>query len=329
MTRLFIDGFETSKCSPFWDQEFGQPWVAAKAGMSGSYCLGISNATGYLTFDSNKTEIYLACKIWNESGTVSNPLFEFRDSAETYIASIILYGSILGWEIRVKRGNYNATQIDSGGWVNYQTTHLLEVRIKPLDTGGIIQVKIDGVQVINYSGDTTAGLENIKSMHWGTHGGVQAAFYTVDDIVIDDANWIGNTRVQKLQISGAGTTTEWDASAGNPYECIDEIPYSDSDWVETNVVDESLTCACADMTGNIDSVKCVEVYGRMAYEGNPTPTKQKIAIRVNGSEYYGDDEGTALGYGLFGKRWELNPDDAAAWEEADINAIEIGVRSVT
>ena len=53
----------------------------------------------------------------------------------------------------------------------------------------------------------------------------------------------------------------------------------------------------------------------------------KIMARVNGSNYEGADlTPVEANYDYFQEIWELNPDDAAAWEEADVNAAEFGVK---
>jgi hypothetical protein len=291
--------------------------------MSGNYYKWFNNTQDDITFDSNQSEIYGALKFCPISDNCG--IFEFKDSGGTEIMSLRTTGSSPTAEISARRGNYNATELDSGGVIANDTVYLLEVYFKPLDSGGVVTVKLDGIQLFSFSGDSTAGLENIKSMHWGTHNGVLGGYFKCDDIVFDSSGWIGDTRFQKVQISGAGTTSEWDGGYAN----IDEIPYSDADEVSTNVVDESITCACANLTGDISSIKNFILEGRMAYEGSPTPTKQKLAIRVNGTEYYGDDISPGISFAAYYKNWEDNPDDAAAWEEADINAIEIGGRSVT
>jgi len=326
MTRLFIEGWETGN-SGAWQTAAFDVGSSMPLGFSGNYFGSPSNSQiAYVEF-AQQTEIYMAMKFrWGYSGNYCG-IFTFRDSAGTSILSGRL--EINTGEFTIRLGNQVGTQlaISTTTFLPIGTVHLIEVYYKPLNTGGVVQVKLDGIMEINYSGDTTAGLENIAQFLIGKN--TSYIYGSYDDIVLDNADWIGNTRIQKLQISGAGTTSEWDASAGNPEDCIDEIPYSDSDFVSTNVVNQSLTCACADMTGDIVSIKCLQLHGRMAYEGAPTPTKQKLAIRVNGSEYYGDDKSPALSFSVVSKLWELNPDDAAAWEEADINAIEIGVRSVT
>jgi hypothetical protein len=335
MARLFIEGFEHGHINTTLFNEVSASFVVSTnppAGMSGVYCGNANGGWSYcsVTLDSSEAEVYVAAKgrMQNRSG-YGTPMFSFRDSAGTVAGAV---GAIVDgdhFHIVATIGNQAGTILATGSIeiINQQVV-LVEARYKPLNTGGIFQVKVDGVMDINYSGDTTAGLENVKKIRLGSDGRDN---YTTryDDFVVDDADWIGNTRIQKLQISGAGTTSEWDASAGNPEDCIDELPYSDADYVSTNVIDESLTCACADLGGNIDSIKCLAVQNRAAYDGNPTPTQQKIAIRVNGTEYYGADETPGLSYSKHRKIWGINPDDSQPWEEADINAIEIGVRSVT
>jgi len=325
MARLFIEGFELGNLNAWTVGSMGVS-SSPPAGFSGAY-YGNGGFTTYASLDiPTQTEIYMAMKYsWHTNS--NGGLFSFKDSGGTNILSGRV--DVTTGLLSIRLGNQAASQIaiSTTGFLPIYTMRLVEVHYIPLNSGGVVQVKLDGVQEINFSGDSTAGLENIETFRIGSNGVDNRGYF--DDIVLDDADWIGNTKIQKLQISGAGTTSEWDASAGNPEDCIDEIPHSDTDYVSTNVADESITCACADMTGDVVSVKCLQLHGRMAYEGAPTPTKQKLAIRVNGSEYYGDDESPALTFGNFSKIWSLNPNDAAAWEEADINAIEIGVRSVT
>ena len=319
MARLFIDGWEHGDVAALWTFNSGCS-INAWTGRTGAYGVSVSGLSYiYKNLPSSYTEVYGAMK-WMPTGSSravcglrkdGTDIFKLYWNASLKIEAKI-GGSIVG----------TAPDAHSSGQVG-----LLEFYFKIADSGGRVVVKLDGITIIDYTGDTKPGADSDVNRFYLGDGGWCASFF--DDVVLDDADWIGDTRIQKLQISGAGTTSEWDASAGNPEDCIDEIPYSDSDFVSTNVVNQSLTCACADMTGDIVSIKCLQLHGRMAYEGAPTPTKQKLAIRVNGSEYYGDDKSPALSFSVVSKLWELNPDDAAAWEEADINAIEIGVRSVT
>ena len=48
--------------------------------------------------------------------------------------------------------------------------------------------------------------------------------------------------------------------------------------------------------------------------------------RVNSSDYEGADLGVNYSYMWGSTIWELNPDDSAAWEDADIDAAEFGIK---
>jgi len=337
MARIFIEGGEHGNVNTllFTSQSGLQVNAGAMAGFSGAYDMKFNSGYAYgdITLDQTYSELYVALKIYpvvrsgNGPGTIC-----FYDSALTAIGSLFFYydGSTYFY-VRLMLGAQNSgTILETGATeITPGTVHLLQVRYKPLNTGGIFQVKLDNQTPLecDYSGDTTAGLENIKKVRIGANGvdNYQSEF---DDVVIDDSEWPGNTRIQKLQISGAGTTGEWDASAGDPYACVDEIPYSDSDYISTNVPGELATFACADMTGNVGKVKALQLQGRLLYEGDPAPNKQKLAIRVNGSNYYSGRFTPGIAVANFRKIWAVNPDDSEAWQEADINAIEIGTRAI-
>jgi|PlaIllAssembly_1097288.scaffolds.fasta_scaffold148486_2 hypothetical protein len=332
MARIFIEGGEEGKPCGLWTAVSADNLIMSTppTGFTGSYYINTDDQWGVFTASSSASEWFFGFK-YKRGDYSGSSLLQFKDSAGTVIASVRVNGSDPNFYFSVYRGN-GATELATGGSFAKTEVLFIQLHYKPLNSAGLFQIKIDGTAVIDIDAgdavDTTAGLENVQTVNVGTIAGELTGRGSMDDLVIDDAEEVTNTRIQKLQISGVGTTGEWDASTGNPYECVDEIPYSDTDYIYTNVSGESATFACADLTGSINSIKCLAISARMSYEGSPSPTKQKIAIRVNGSEYYGDDMSPALTFGRNAKLWVLNPDDSAAWEEGDINAIEIGVRSV-
>jgi len=338
MGRIWIDGFEYGGATTFLGGIYTASGMTAlgtpRAGFSGNYYLNAGSGFSYIQkeLDAALSEIYAAIKVYPQVRTSDGPgVLGFYDSAGTAIMGIKFYydGSTYFY-IRAERGAQSSGNILGTGLIPIlpsTAVHLVEVYYKPLNSGGICRVRLNGVLDINYTGDTTAGLENVKKVRVG-YAGRDNYLSQYDDFVLDDSQRIGNTRIQKLQISGAGTTGEWDASAGNPYECVDEIPFSDTDFISTNVPGEIATFACGDMTGNVSSVKALLLHGRMLYEGNPAPNKQKLAIRVNGTNYFSGRFTPGLSAAPFQKLWAVNPDDSQPWEEADINAIEIGVQAV-
>lgn len=332
MARIFISGFETGDRGPWtsYSNDGNVSLQTPPTGMTGSYALLINAMwTSYMQkdFASNLTALYMSFR-YRFTSTSGWTILEFRDSGGTVVASLTRNTSTKYLEVRL--GSFGGSVLDTGTIaLEINTTYLIELRIVPLNTSGIIQVKVDGSAVdIDYSGDTTYGLENIKSLR--LVGGESGNGNYFDDLVIDDADWIGNSRIQAIYPTGAGTTTQWDPSTGDNYACVDERPANDFDYVGTNVADEVDTYAASNLSGIITEIKCVQVIARATKEGSPTPTQLQLAVRSGGTNYFSATKAlpTSFGEDVFAI-WETNPADSAAWEEADVNAVEIGVKSIT
>lgn len=326
MSLLFMDGFESGDWS-LWDVSTFGGMGTGIPGMSGTYCASYNGGVYAHKYFTSKSEIYISIRC---RYTYSNDcqIISFLDTNHDQICSIVRGGSGNDRHILVKRGDMNGTLIDTGSAIiNENTTNRIEVYYKPLNSGGVVQVKINGGSLdISFSGDSTNALENVAGIHLTAAGG-QCYF---DDIFVDDADWVGNWRIQALFPTAAGTTTQWDPSTGNNYACVDEKPASDTDYVSTNVVDEIDIYTMADLTGTITAIKAVQVAARAKYEGAPTPTNLQCVVRVNGTNYFGSTLAVPSDYmPALCHIWELNPDDTAAWEEADVNGMEAGIKSIT
>lgn len=151
-----------------------------------------------------------------------------------------------------------------------------------------------------------------------------------DNIILDDANWIGDTKIQAIHPTGAGTTTQWTPSAGANYTCVDEIPAVDTDWVETNTINLTDTYASSNLTGVIDNIKCVQVQARSMKEGAPTPLNIDLVVNSAGTDYLSTDKAVqSVTYKPIYFIWETDPATATPWLEATVNAAEIGIKSKT
>lgn len=329
MARLFIDGFERGDLA-FWSYYVNNGAISSTVptGMTGTYTVWCNAANGvYCTLPAAQSEIYVAFK-YHFTELSGKCIANFRDSSGTKTYSVIRNTTTSVLEARL--GSLTDTLQDTGtATITNNTTYLIEIRYKPLDSGGVLIVKVDGVEDMNVSGDTTAGSENVLVLNLGSDTGVaDYAYAYFDDVVIDSADWIGNTKIQKIVPSGAGTTTQWDPSTGSNYTCVDEIPPSNTDYVSTNTSDEIDTYAMGDLSGTIGVVKCVQVEATAAYEGSPTPTHIQLAARSGSTNYFSADKSPPLTFGkpLF-HIWETDPNTSSAWTESNVNAAEFGIKA--
>lgn len=322
MARIFIDGFESGGLD-LWDTIVATASVASSVGkdMNGDYCAYLT--TGRI--DKNLVaddEMYFA--------------FLYRPTVNDSRGVLCLYkDSTLLIDIRRDNGindpfkvYRDSTLIATGSaTIAVNTTYLIEIRIKIADAGGRAVLKVDGVTDIDFTGDTKPGADTQFNKAKLGYGSVAYAYAYYDNFIMDDANWIGNTKIQAIKPSGAGNSTGWTPSAGANWDCVEEIPKNDADYVHINSNDVTDTYAAANMAGSIGTVKCVQVQSRAKYDGSPVPTNLKLVVRSGGADYLSGDKAVPASEKSLWHLWETNPADSLAWEEADVNAMEIGVKS--
>jgi len=63
-------------------------------------------------------------------------------------------------------------------------------------------------------------------------------------------------------------------------------------------------------------------------EGSPSPHNLQLAVRTIGADYFSGDKAVPSSSTQLSSLWEANPATSAPWQEAEVNAMEIGVKAV-
>jgi hypothetical protein len=324
MARIFIDGFESGGLD-LWDNiGSGASVISAPAGMDGSYAGQVATSNAFLEKTlSAAAEYYgaILSKI-TFSITGSSSICQFK-SASTILIDIKrnnTSGKIEAW-----RGS---TLIATGAAVlNLNQVYHLQFRANIHDTTGIVQVKVDGIVDIDFSGDTKPGTETtINTFQIGqtTPNPMTIQF---DNVVIDAAAWPGKTNIQAIRPSGAGNSSQWTPSAGANWDCVDEVPASDADNVVTNANDQVDLYAAGNLVGTVDSVVCVQVQARAVKEGVATPQNIAIGVRTGATDYFSSDKIIPTAAKSVFNLWAQNPNTVAAWTKTEVDGVEIGIKS--
>jgi hypothetical protein len=324
MARVWIEGFEGGALDG-WSST-SMAFIDTVAMKTGNYCMrlqvvGSGSATKILP---EAAEYYASFRYQNNDFSASTNICTF------YTSGSVLMGALrFNTTSRKLEACKGSTLIGTGNiqMVSGRVYHI-QVRYKPGEPPeGIFQVKLDGVLEIDLSGvDTTDAAGNIGIFQVNSGWNTPTYF---DDFVIDNANWPGNSKILGMLISGAGNSTQWDPSTGSNYQCVDEVPAVETDFVSTNVTDEVDTYATTDWATAINSIKSVQLTVRTAFDGAPTPKKLRTVLRCSGADYPHANSITVPGaFVRFDQLWELNPADSAAFEDADLDVLEIGVKAV-
>lgn len=144
-----------------------------------------------------------------------------------------------------------------------------------------------------------------------------------DDFVAGDGSGAQNTgKPEKIRIESLFPTAD-DSRTGfsDPtWSVIDESGQQDGDTTHTaaGATNDEFTCTTEDLPFTPDAILGVQLvtWGRKDAEGEII---FRPRIKVNGSYYNGDDWYMNIGYHGYSYIWEVNPDDSASWEGADVD----------
>jgi hypothetical protein len=315
MARIFFDGGESGACD-MWDAA-SMPTIktSTPSPFDGNYCFTGPGTKGGFSFQ----EVYVAFR-WYCTSSAAQHIFQFTVSGAA-VASVTKNSSAYV-EFRVGASTIVATSTEP---VSLNAWHLVEIYYYAEQSGtdgGRCTVKVDGVQFVDYKGDSTSGAVTITGIQLGA---TSASIY--DNLVMDDSEWVGDTRIQGLAVDAQGSVDEWvPTTTDMNYDCVSEVPYSDADYVYTNEVNKTDLYGLANLTGVIDSVKAVQVQARAVKTGSPTPQKIDLVVKSGATTDLSADKTVATSAGSLCAVWNTDP-AGGAWSESGVNAIEVGVKS--
>ena len=321
MALLLFDGFEWS--TPIdWTGSLDHSVVSPRSGAGNIYDPDV----GAKYFAATTTCIVgMAVKI--------DPGQQILTLKEGTTEHIRLYADVDS-KIQLNRATV-LLELSTETW-DWSAWHYVELKVTIHDTTGSYEVRVDGVNVLNATGVDTrnggaAGLLNLLVL--GSHSSA-----TYDDLyILDTTGAINNdflgpgARVLQLLPDSAGDDTDFTPLAGNNYAAVDESPTPDGDtsYVASATSGHRDLYNLSSLTSQLaaGTVQGIRVKVSMKKD-DVDAVSAKIAIKNGTTVSYGSDQACAEAYDVYEKFWELNPDDAAQFEIADIDALQIGLEVV-
>jgi hypothetical protein len=334
MARLFADGFEGGflNMDTWWVGGYTNPTspgASTTHKFSGNYSLVVGSYQTAGHVFSPVSTLYFAFKFYmtNNPNPQKLPGFDC-------IGRNQLWGAITSGIYYFYRRNYPANTDTLLAQSSKQTLgqdvwHKLHGKIVISDTVGEVKIYINDVLEIDFDGNTLGDQSTIDNFYFYINS-MTAWSMWYDDVVLDDSDWIGDTRIQGIVPDGVGSANELTPSTVvDNWTCVDEVPPSETDYVGTvNATTKKDLYTASDIVGPIGDIVSVSLYSRVARWGDTGIVKKmRHVIKTDGEEFRGTDVDipsnavTVSKYDL----WQENPDTVAPWEEAEVNALEIGV----
>lgn len=198
-------------------------------------------------------------------------------------------------------------------------------------TAGAFQVKINGTLAATYVGCDTRNAGTAGTISQIRLGMISALSYEqvmyMDDIAVRDDTWCGQGGIFALPITGNGVDQGFTASAGNAWDCINELPADWADYITAPVAAGTRSIFdILDFPATISSVSCVGVFAKarlnIAGTGN-AKTVAKSGATIN----YGTSTALSTTEQWLQHYMDVDPADSGAWTQADINALKVGVET--
>ena len=330
MTRIFWDGAEDPNgFASVWTEEYWNVERVTTPLASGTYSYRVPGNSYLKKTFTGITEGYFKVR-WRIStnyfeinwGTV-----QFRNGATMLVQ--------LGLDTTYRKFRiYIGSTLVATGTFTYalDTWYNLEFHVKIDDTTGVVQLKVDGILDIDYTGDTKPSTQTtIDSLYLYALGYVvNNAYY--DDIAINDTtgaidnSWCGEGRIEYKISNGAGDATELTPNAGANYAAVDELAQDgDTTYVEGSTVDArdlyNLAASGLASGSTIKRVRPVAVAKDTVANGG----KIALVLKTNGTEYTGSDIPLTTTYATAeGTEYTTNPQSGNAWTIAELDALQAG-----
>lgn len=219
-----------------------------------------------------------------------------------------------------------------------QTWHWVEVKVTlgTTNSNGAIEVKIDGT--VRYS---ATGIDTFNS----SSDILDALFFTgragggvrLDDLIVMDSSgssmndYLGDTRIDTLIPNSNGAATDWTASSGSQYQCVDDVlsgSNDNTDYVYTDDAGE-LDLQMSNIVGNPATIHAVQTRVRA--------TKTDVGTRLfrtnllSGSSIgNGPTTGIGIGYGWMRNGiFQNDPDGDIPWTKAAVDALQVQLETLS
>lgn len=206
-------------------------------------------------------------------------------------------------------------------------------------TNGQMVVRFNGQEILNQQGILTRNGTGTM-LRVDVYGpGIQSDGCRYDDIVVwDDTgsankDFLGDIRIDELLPTANGAEQAWTPNTGAAWDAVnDALTASDDDttFISSGTVGAKSKFTMSDLPSSSDKIFAVQPRARVKKSDAGTRTIKTYihSGSVDSEDAVAFDPTTAYNTAI-GNIRETDPNTAAAWTDAGVNALEVGVEVVT
>lgn len=345
MALLFMDGFDAGDWALKWPIQLNGNIAVPSSSTTTRFGVGRSmytpggNGGGYSgvrrILSTSFGTFYMGFAFMTEHMACNRAMVVLTgDNAATPHLSLSF--SDVSGALQLRIGNYSTVLATSAASIiTTSVWRYIEIKGVISDTVGTCEIRVDGEEVINYSGDTrnggtTATIDSI-AIQAAAYGSSYRYYY--DDLYLCDGsgpapynNFLGDVRVQTLAPNGAGSSTQFTPSAGANFETVDELPYSTTDYVESNTAGHKDLYTLSNIsTSNFVFAIGNNVIAKKADAGTGqirSVMKSGLTTVTGATVVLGSSDSVVSDLRV------TDPDTSTGWTASGVNALESGMEAV-
>lgn len=208
----------------------------------------------------------------------------------------------------------------------------IELKVTISDTVGVGEVRVNGATVLSLTGQDTRNAAAAQITSVQLYGGMDSEyddFYLCDTTGSVNNDFLGDVKIVPLYPDAAGDSTQFTPLSGSNYQNVDEaIADGDTTYVESSTVGHKDLYTFGNLSFTPESILGVQAIA--CVRKDDAGTREVRAVTKAGSTTRnGPTFAPSTTYGIAMDIMETNPADSAAWERADVDALQAGVEIVT
>jgi len=344
MALLFCDGFDHYTTVAAHGLKWSGCGASYTSGTGRTGSAGQPSNPSWINLGSGITTLIFGCAFNHASN--GDTTFFVSDSVTDHVTIKFLgaSGNLLVWTPNGAATMLRYNTYASGWCVTHANVpnvvrpavwNYVEAKVVLHNSTGAVTIKVNGATISTLTNiDTisaTTGGEG-TAMSFGMMGFNTTTWF--DDLYVCDNSgsncndFLGDVRVVTvLPSDGNGSNTDFTCSSSTDHGALvnESTPNDDTDYVYSSTLNHVDTWNYPAL-GYTGTIKAVQLNldakktdaGTRAIAGVTRPASTN---RVHGTNHY-----LAGSYAYWRAIWELNPEDSAAWEVADIDGAEFGVK---
>lgn len=277
--------------------------------------LGTPSVTGFFNFSFKYTDA-------SETGNIIE-LFNSGSSSTPQLNLGISSGTLT-----LYRADNTFLANQTGSSLAANTWYHIEIMFVAHDTTGRFQMKVNGVDVFDFTGDTllSAGVNNYSVLKFGMPSAVYDDFIIYTSTGDAPTTFFGDCKITTVRPTGAGNSSDSTAvGAASRHEAVDEtVSDGDTTHVTLSANDDQDLYAMGDITGT-PTVHAVVVKAVCRTDSSDVRTLQNT-VRSSTTEAQGTSTTIVAGsaFKTIMHPFIVDPNTASAWTAAGVNAMEAG-----